>query len=94
MQARWAEGKNARNTELCFTCTLGKLAGATMRFIAKDIYNVFINGEFIQYGPARAAKGYARVETLDLTPYLTEEENRLCVYVQSNYTRTDRKSVV
>ena len=88
MQARWAEGKNARNTELCFTCTVGKLAGATMRFIAKDIYNVFINGEFIQYGPARAAKGYARVEKLDLTPYLTEEENRLCVYVQSNYTRT------
>ena len=37
MQARWAEGKNARNTELCFTCTVGKLAGATMRFIAKDI---------------------------------------------------------
>lgn len=88
MQARWAEGENARNTELCFTCTVRKYAAATLRFIAKDVYNVYVNGAFVQYGPARAAKGYARVDELSLTPYLTKEENVLCVYVQSNYTRT------
>ena len=88
MQARWAEGKDARNTELCFTCKVGKYDMAELRFIAKDVYNVYVNGQFIQYGPARAAKGYARVERLPLAPYLTEQENVLCVYVQSNYTRT------
>ena len=88
MQAYWAENKNERNTELCFTCKVAKSASATLRFIAKDVYNVFINGQFVQYGPARAAKGYARVENLSLAPYLTEETNVLCVYVQSNYTRT------
>ena len=88
MQARWAENKNARNTELCFTCKLAKSDSAILRFIAKDVYNVFVNGQFVQYGPARAAKGYARVEMLSLAPYLTKEENVLCVYVQSNYTRT------
>ena len=88
MKAYWAENKNARNTELCFTCKVEKSTSASLRFIVKDVYNVFVNGQFIQYGPARAAKGYARVETLDLAPYLTKKENVLCVYVQSNYTRT------
>lgn len=32
--------------------------GATLRFIAKDSYNLYINGEFICYGPARAAQSF------------------------------------
>lgn len=88
MQARWAENKFMRNTELCFVCTVGEYERADFVFIAKDIYNLYINGRFIQYGPARAAKGYAREERVELTPYLTEKENVICVYVQSNYTRT------
>jgi alpha-L-rhamnosidase len=88
MQARWAENKFTKNTELCFTVTLGNLADAQLRFIAKDIYNLFINGEFVQYGPARAAKGYAREEKLLLDKYLTKEENVICIYVQYNDTKT------
>ena len=88
MQARWAENKRERNTELCFWCKVKKTPSATLRFIAKDIYNLYINGQFIQYGPARAAKGYARLEAVSLSPYLTQEENVICVYVQSHYTRT------
>lgn len=88
MQARWAENKFEKNTELCFVCTLQKTASATLRFIARDVYNLYINGEFVQYGPARAAKGYARVEETELGQYLTREENTVCVYVQSNNTRT------
>lgn len=88
MQARWAENKFMRNTELCFVCKVGQFENAEFVFIAKDIYNLYINGEFIQYGPARAAKGYARKECVDLVPYLTEKENVICVYVQSNYTST------
>lgn len=88
MQARWAENKWMRNTELCFVCKVGQFENADFVFIAKDIYNLYINGEFIQYGPARAAKGYAREEHVDLTPYLTQKENVICVYVQSNYTST------
>ena len=88
MQARWAENKFVRNIELCFVCKVGQLDNARFVFVAKDIYNLYINGEFIQYGPARAAKGYAREEHVDLAPYLTKKENVICVYVQSNYTRT------
>ena len=88
MQARWAENKWMRNTELCFVCKVGQFENAEFVFIAKDIYNLYINGEFIQYGPARAAKGYAREERVDLAPYLTKKENVICVYVQSNNTST------
>lgn len=88
MQARWAENKWMRNTEMCFTCTLAQCTDATLSFVAKDVYNLYINGQFIQYGPARAAKGYARVETVELAPYLTQEENVICVYVQAFGTKT------
>lgn len=88
MKARWAEGKNVKNIELCFVCTLGKTSAAELVFIAKDIYNLYINGEFVQYGPARAAKGYAREERVALDSYLTKEENVISLYVQCNNTKT------
>ena len=88
MQARWAENKFMRNIELCFVCKVGQFEDAHFTFIAKDIYNLYINGVFIRYGPARAAKGYAREERIELAPYLTKKENVICVYVQSNYTST------
>lgn len=88
MQTRWAENKFERNTELCFVCTLGKFPNASLRFIARDVYNLYINGEFVQYGPARAAKGYARVEEVALGQYLIKEENVISLYVQSNNTKT------
>ena len=88
MQARWAEDRFTKNTELCFTITVGQCADAELNFVAKDVYNLFINGEFVQYGPARAAKGYAREEKLALGKYLTKPQNVLCVYVQCNDTKT------
>ncbi len=88
MQARWAENQFERNTELCFVCRIEKCEDAELVFIAKDVYNLYINGQFIQYGPARAAKGYAREERVALGQYLTQAENIISVYVQSNYTKT------
>ena len=44
MQARWAENKFMRNTELCFVCTVGEYERADFVFIAKDIYNLYIPG--------------------------------------------------
>ena len=88
MKACWAKNQNQRNTELCFVCELERVASAEVVFIARDVYNLYINGEFVQYGPARAAKGYAREERVALGKYLTEEKNEICVYVQSHYTKT------
>ncbi len=40
------------------------------------------------YGPARAAKGYARVDEIDITSFLKDGENLVQVYVQSCRTAT------
>ncbi len=88
MRACWADIQTMQNTELCFVCTVERYAAAEFVFIARDVYNLYINGEFVQYGPARAAKGYAREERVELGKYLTQDKNVICVYVQSNYTKT------
>ena len=85
MRAFWAENCYRRNVELCFVKKIEKHSDTRLKIIAKDLYNVYINGVFAHYGPARAAKGYARVDELLLDSYLTKEENEICVYVQSNY---------
>lgn len=51
-----------------------KLAGST-------IYRVFLNGEFIQHGPARGPHGHYRVDELDLSDRLIDGDNLLAVEV-------------
>ena len=36
-------------------------------------YQVYINGEFVFFGPARAGRGYYRVDKLPIGKYLTEK---------------------
>lgn len=86
IQTVWADPGEKRNVELCFSCRLKQSRNITIELVARDIYNLFVNGKFVSYGPSRAAKGYCRVDRLDISPYLTETNNIICVYVQSNYT--------
>lgn len=85
MRAFWAENCYRKNIELCFVKKIEKSKDVCLHIIAKDLYNIYVNGEFVHYGPARAAKGYARVDALILDRYLTKSENEICVYVQSNF---------
>lgn len=88
LQTVWGEIEEKQNVELCFCCHIERYEEAKLVLVAKDVYNLFINGRFAAYGPSRAAKGYSRIERLDISSYLTEEENDVAVYVQSNYTDT------
>lgn len=82
----WADPGEKKNVELCFSCHLKQSRNITIELVARDIYNLFVNGTFVSYGPSRAAKGYCRVDRLDISPYLTESDNLICVFVQSNHT--------
>ena len=88
MKAFWAKDNLIPNVELCFSLTLKKGEVDTVDLIAKDIYNLFINDEFVCYGPARSAKGYARVDSISVKDYLNEETNKMQVFVQANNTKT------
>ena len=58
MRAIWAKDSFQQNTELCFYIKIGRYENASLKIVAKDVYNLYINGNFVAYGPARAAKGY------------------------------------
>ena len=48
------------NTHLVLTATAPK--GATLRVTASTFYKLYVNGTAVGFGPARTARGYARVD--------------------------------
>ncbi len=88
MNCIWAKNRLERHDELCFVLEAPRLERGKLRIVAKDVFNLRVNGRLVSYGPARAGHGYLRVEEIDLSPYLTEEKNFICVNVLSYYTLT------
>lgn len=88
MKTVWLSGERERNIELCFLTKVEFHRSATIKLVAKEIYNLFVNGTFVCYGPARTAKGYARIDEINLTPYMHEGENTVSVYVTEVNTDT------
>lgn len=52
-----------------------------VRLTGSTIYRVFLNGEFVQHGPARGPHGYFRVDELDLTGRVRDGDNLLAIEV-------------
>ena len=88
MQAIWAKDCFEQNTELCFYTDVERHKSVLMKLMAKDVYNLYVNGRFVAYGPARAAKGYVRTDVFDLTGFCNRKKNTITIYVQSNNTKT------
>ncbi len=63
---------------------------APMRLSADSRYMLWVNGEFVGFGPARSQPRRMRYDTYDLAPYLCEGENSIAILVKYNGTpRTD-----
>jgi len=85
----WGDLKDSKNVELIFNCEIEtKKEKIIVELVTKDIYNLFVNEEFVSYGPARTAKGYARIERLDISSYITDGQNVVSVHVLSNDARS------
>ena len=71
------------NRQLIFRETLSDLHGVTVSIAAADFYRLTVNGLFVGFGPARTAKGYARVDVHDLSAYSAPEgvENEIVIEV-------------
>lgn len=65
---------------------LEKASRAVLRLATSGIYNVFLNGEFIAYGPARAGRGHFRVDELPLN--LVQGDNILTIEVAGYYVNS------
>lgn len=76
----WARGKQCEeNYTVLYEAELDGSADALLRIAGHTGYRVFVNGDFLHYGPARAGRGYYRVDELPLGKYLVNGKNRVTV---------------
>lgn len=54
---------------------------AKLKIAASTVYRAWLNGKFLALGPARGPHGYFRMDELDLSPYLRDEQNVLAIEV-------------
>ena len=79
----WPKGlSDEMNISVAFKaeCEKGEL---TLRLCAQNTYQLYINGALVMWGPARAGKGFFRVDEIDISNYLTRDKNELLVLVSS-----------
>ena len=78
----FAKGKQTeKNVFATFTASTDSLKGASLHICAADFYSLYVNGKFVAFGPARTAKGYARKDIIDLSPYHADEINNISINV-------------
>ena len=78
----FAKGEEASlNYPLTLTASVDTLDGTTLYISAFSFYRLFVNGNFVCMGPVRAARGYARVDVLELGKYGREGKNTIEIQV-------------
>ena len=74
----WGEGKSKEiNCSLWFQTSIEKSDNTVLRIAGSNDYQIFINGQFCFYGPARAGRGYYRVDEIDIGKYLCKTQNNI-----------------
>ncbi len=73
------------NVYAVFRTTVGCVNDAELRITAFGFYRVCVNGHFVGFGPARTAKGYARVDRLPIGAWCGRDENEVTVEVSGYY---------
>lgn len=78
----WVEGKETEvNCRVQFKAICEKSDNTQVKIATSGIYQLWINGEFISYGPARAGKNHFRMENIDISKYLNREKNIVIIEV-------------
>ncbi len=73
--------KDEMNTHIMLSQSIPSLEGCSIKISAAFFYKLYINDVFVGFGPARTAKGYARVDRYDLTPYNNKSGNQIKIEV-------------
>ena len=82
----YAQGKQEQmNTHLILRETTDSLVGTKLYITAFSFFQLWVNGEFVFFGPSRGPGGYARVEEIDLAAYHKEEGNEIVIEVSGYY---------
>jgi len=77
----WIKNKeNEMNVFGAFRAAAGSLKRTELHIAACTFYQVHVNGKFVAAGPARAAKGYARMDVLSLDGF-DADQNEIVITV-------------
>lgn len=78
----WAKGETETlNYHLILRTTIPNLSGCDLHITAASFYRLYVNGSFVAFGPARTAKGYARVDIIPLNVYHRPGGNEIIIEV-------------
>ena len=80
----WADKlENEWNISIGLRCIIKKPehGNVILKIAGASIYRVFLNGEFVGYGPSRAPHGYFRIDVRDITDMLNLPENMIAIEV-------------
>ncbi len=77
-----------KNVFAAFKFDVASLKNAEISICAASFYRLEVNGEFVSFGPARTAKGYAREDIISLDKYHREGKNEIVILVAGYYVRT------
>ncbi|MBQ9431031.1 MAG: hypothetical protein IJU44_05720 [Kiritimatiellae bacterium] len=83
-QPVWPEGREReKNLFVGFYAklTAPELDRAVLRITGSSVYRIYLNGEFLGYGPARGPHGWDRVDEWPLKPLARAGENHLAIEV-------------
>ena len=74
MNAVWGKGLlQKKNIQLVFQYRLTPETSDRLELAVSNLYRFFVAGKLVGYGPARAAHGYSRLDTYDLSPWAGQE---------------------
>ena len=95
----WEKGKeNEKNHSIILRAIVKRGRKYLLRIAAHSRYQIFINGQFMAAGPARAAHGFFRVSEYEIPCEMTNEENVISViaagYNVNSFYLTDQPSFV
>ncbi|MBN1901530.1 hypothetical protein JW926_09440 [Candidatus Sumerlaeota bacterium] len=97
----WIGGREReKNLFAGFRTVMDKPAASnvTLRITAATLYRFFVNGEFAGHGPARAAKGWFRVDEWNITSMLKSKNNIISIevagYNANSYYLLDQPSFI
>lgn len=76
------------NSFATFAAQVDSLSGAELHICAADVYRVSVNGVFVASGPARTAKGYARMDRIPLEGHGRKCGNQIIVSVSGHGCRS------
>lgn len=78
----WPKNKETEvNLTLQFKVLCPALPETQIHIATSGLYNLWVNGRFAAFGPARAGKNHFRMDKIDISPLLTRDKNVVVIEV-------------